>query len=149
MRSRDHVGEMKALDQLDQFFHHALLAAGEPPPVAAGALPLGDRDAEGLERREIGEQLIDLERARDAEPHALVRLQVRNVAPVEPDAAGARPQYAGQEIDERGLAGAVRADQRVARAALDLQRDVARGGDAAEALVEMFGVEHGRHRAFA
>ena len=82
---------MKTLDQLDRFLHHALLAAGEPPPVAAEAPPLGDRNAEGLERREVGEQLVDLERAGDAEPHALVRLQVGNVAAIEADTAGGRP----------------------------------------------------------
>ena len=33
----------------------------------AVAEPLGDGEADGLQRREIGEQLVDLERARDAE----------------------------------------------------------------------------------
>ena len=36
---------------------------------------LGDREPERLERRQVGEQLVDLERAREAEPHALVRLE--------------------------------------------------------------------------
>jgi len=35
---------------------------------------------------------------------------------------------ARQQIDERGLAGAVRADQRVARPGLEPKVDVARGG---------------------
>ena len=45
------------------------------------------------------------------------------------DAARGRLEHAGQQVDQRRLAGAVRADQRLARALLDLQRDVVGGGE--------------------
>ena len=60
---------------------HRRSAADQPPPIAAVPEPFGDRKTDGLERRQIGEQLIDLEGARDAEPHALMRPQRRDVAP--------------------------------------------------------------------
>ena len=50
--------------------------------------------------------------------------------------AGVGPQHAGHQVDQRGLAGAVRADQRVARALRQLERDVLRDDERAEALVE-------------
>ena len=40
-------------------------------------------------------------------------------------------QHAGQQVDERGLARTVGANERMARALLQVQRDVVGGGDAA------------------
>ena len=76
-----------------------------------------DRERERLQRRQLVEQLVDLERAHDAAAHALVRREPGDVVAVEPDRAGGRLEHAGQQVDQRRLAGAVRADQRVARAA--------------------------------
>ena len=45
-------------------------------------------------------------------------------------------QHAGQQVDQRRLARAVGADQRMARALLDAQRDIVGRDDAAEALDE-------------
>ena len=59
-------------------------------------------------------QRIDLIGANEPAPHALFRRQRRDVGVVEQDTAGVRPQHAGHQIDQRRLAGAVRADQRVA-----------------------------------
>ena len=50
------------------------------PPLAAELHALGDREPDGFERRQVGEQLVDLEGARDAELHALVRLEIGDVA---------------------------------------------------------------------
>ena len=60
---------------------------------------------------------------------------------VEEDAAGVRGELAGDQVDQRGLAGAVRADQRVAGAARQGDRDVAGDLERAEALRERFGAE--------
>ncbi len=61
---------------------------------------------------------------------------------------GVRPQDPGHEIDEGRLAGAVRADQRVAVAALQAKIDGSRHGQGAEALVEAAHLERRprRHR---
>jgi hypothetical protein len=52
-----------------------------------------------------------------------VHRQIGDVVAFEQDAPGIGLEHAGQQIDDGGLAGAVRADQRVARALLDPQRD--------------------------
>src|SRR5690606_36597835 len=70
---------------------------------------------------------------------ALLRRQMRDVGIAEPDAAGIRTQHAGHQIDQRGLAGAVRADQRVALALREGDRDVARDDERAEGLLETAG----------
>ena len=60
-------------------------------------------------------------------------------AAVEQNAAGVRPQHAGHEIDQRRLAGAVRADQRIARAGRQCQFDVGSNDQRAEALEKAAG----------
>ncbi len=69
--------------------------------------------------REMGEELIDLEGARKAEPHALARRKRRHVATLQQNLPLGRLDDAGQEIDQGGLAGAVGTDQRLTRAWLD------------------------------
>ena len=59
----------------------------------------------------------------------------RNTSP----AVGAK--HAGQQVDERRLAGAVRADQRVARAGGERERDVAVRLERAELLRQAFGAQ--------
>ena len=76
---------------------------------------------------------------------ALVRLEIGDVAAFEHDAPGGRAQHAGQQVDDRGLAGAVRADQRVARAFLDGERHVVGRDDAAELLHQPLRFKHGGH----
>ena len=50
----------------------------------------------------------------------------------------ARRKYAGDQVEQRGLAGAVRPDDRLAVAGHDLERDAAHGMKAAEALRQPF-----------
>ena len=83
---------------------------------------------------EAREDAGDLERSRKAEPRALGGRQVRDVAPGEADAAGVRPEFAGQLPDQRGLAGTIRPDQRVGFAGADIERDVVGRDQRAERL---------------
>src|SRR5262249_7737773 len=46
-------------------------------------------------------------------------------------------EYAGDDVEHRGLAGAVRADQRGARAAPHLEREILDDREAAEALADV------------
>ena len=71
------------------------------------------RERDIVERSEIEEQRGDLERARQPELAAPVNRQRRDVAAVEADTAGFGRDLAGQLADQRGLAGAVRADDGV------------------------------------
>ena len=56
-------------------------------------------------------------------------------------------QIAGDEIEQRGLAGAVRADDQPAFARHHLQRDIPGRRQAAETLVQAVDDERGRHSA--
>src|SRR5581483_605528 len=71
-------------------------------------------------------------RARNAHVAQAIELNRRRFA-VQRDASGARPIEAGQTIEHRGLAGAVRTDQRGDGAPLRLERQVVDGGNPAEA----------------
>ena len=58
----------------------------------------------------------------DAEAARLARRQQRELAAVDADAALVGPQHAGQQVDQRALAGAVLAEQRVDAAGQDVDR---------------------------
>src|SRR5262249_31938943 len=95
------------------------------------------------EHREPAEQAIDLKSAGEAELDP-VRLPHRgDVAALEQHVTGARPQHAGEEVDQRGLAGAVGADQGMARGPLEPEIDVAGSGECAEIEAEAAGLEQG------
>ena len=76
------------------------------------------RERDIVERGEIGKQRGDLERARQPEPAPAIGGKRGDVAAVEADAAAFGCNLAGQQPDQRGLAGAVRADDGVEFAAL-------------------------------
>ena len=62
---------------------------------------------------------------------------VRHVLAVEENRPRGRPQHAGELIDESRLAGAVRADQRVAGAGGKAKIDIVGRDDAAEPFAEL------------
>ena len=104
-----------------------------------------DGERERRQRRQRVEQLVDLERADDAAANALVRGERGDVVAVEEDRPRGRLENAGEQVDQRRLAGAVRSDQGVARAAREVERDVVGRRQAAEALDERARREDGRH----
>src|SRR5690606_34304240 len=91
-----------------------------------------------LERRHVREDLQVLERAPDARGGEPVCRQSGEVASAEPDAARARQVDAGEQVQQRGLAGAVRADDRVHEPGRELEGEVLDGMHAAELLGQPF-----------
>ena len=85
-------------------------------------------------------EVIWKERA-EAEPHAGMHRQMGDVAAGEVDGAGVGREVAGELADQRGLAGAVGADQGVDLARPHVDRDVVGGDQAAEALDQAVGGE--------
>ncbi len=71
-----------------------------------------------------------------------------DLAAVEPDGAGVGRVQARDQVEQRGLAGAVRADQRVDLAGADREAGVADGADAAEMLRDAFDLQHRSLEAF-
>ena len=92
---------------------------------------------------EIRQQRGDLERARQPEPAAPIGRQPGDVAAGEMNGAGIRHQLPGQLADQRGLAGAVGADDGVQFAGRDVERQIVGGDDAAEAPHQVFDAEQG------
>src|SRR5258708_25704741 len=118
-----------------------LAAGAKQVPLLAFVRDQGDLHV--LEHGEAGIDVDALERTGDAQPHDLVRRQADQVAALERYGALVGPQMAGDEIEERGLAGAVGADHGVRLADLELERDVARGDEARERLPQAPYLQHG------
>ena len=87
---------------------------------------------------EIQQQRGDLERTREAECAAAISRQIGDIAAAEQNAAGMRGQVPGELTDQRGLAGTVWTDDGVQFACRDVERDVIRRDDAAEATHQLF-----------
>ena len=105
-----------------------------PEIERAAALAL-QRDAHVFEHGQMREHRRDLERAHEAEPRHVGGPEGGDVVAVEEDAAAGRAEELGQQIEAGGLAGAVRADQRMDRAAHDAQIDAVTATKPANSLV--------------
>src|SRR5215469_3256319 len=90
---------------------------------------------------EAVEDARDLERSRQPEPRAAGGRQLADVAPVEHDPSRIRLEVAGQLSDQRGLAGAVRTDERMGFALADGERHVVGGDERAERLAQVLDLE--------
>ena len=108
-----------------------------PPLAFAPADPVGDHEVVAHGR--VGEQFDPLEGAADAEPGAFVDPQAGDVGAVELDDAAVGSQDAEDAVEERRLAGAVRADQSDALALLDVDVDLIERDDARELLADAAG----------
>ena len=106
-----------------------------PERAVAAPHPLGDEQV--LARRHLGEQLDALERAPDAEPGPAVRRHAGEVVPVEAHGAAIGLQHAEQAVEERGLPGAVRADEADDLARFDIEAHLIERGDARERLGDL------------
>jgi hypothetical protein len=99
----------------------ALVASGSGR-VSCHSKPLQERrwrsrDPDVVEQRERREHVGALERAREAQVRDAVRRRAGDVLAVEEIWPDVGAKVAGEQVEERGLAGAVRADDRVQRAA--------------------------------
>ena len=135
------VGEVGEAEQLEHLVaaRRSRRAAGRPRPTRSfhsrpspRADALGDQQV--LAHGRVGEQLDALEGAADAAPRPRVHRQAADVLAVELDRAAVGAQHAEHAVEERGLAGAVRADEPDPLALVDLEVDVVEGDDAGEAL---------------
>ncbi|MNL68033.1 hypothetical protein D3C87_1926940 [compost metagenome] len=81
--------------------------------MVRGAQPALQTQAHVLQQREVWEHSRDLERTDDAAPRDLRGPLAGDIPAVEEDRAAGRLKEFGQQVEAGGLAGAVRADQRV------------------------------------
>src|SRR4051812_28396605 len=104
------VGEADELEQLVRARLDVAEAAGRQRRVARMPEPLLHRDRDVLARGEAVEEARVLERAAEAEPRPPVLARARDVRAEEADPARRGAQGAGDHVEERRLAGAVRPD---------------------------------------
>ena len=138
-RSGEVIHDIKQMEtrQIFRYLGVDILARAHlPPPIAAAAEPFRYREPNGLQRCQIGIELIDLERARQSAQHSCMHGQARDVVSVQQNAPAIGPEYARQQIDGGGLAGAVRPDQGMAGALLDAERKIPRHLQAAKLLFQ-------------
>src|SRR5690606_32709377 len=114
-----------------------------PQAATLAQVPAGHHVLEG---RHVREDLQVLERAPDPCGGEAVRRQAGEIASVERDAAGARQVDAGEQVQQRRLAGAVRTDDRVHESGIELEGEVLDGVHAAELLRQVFDAQRA-HRA--
>ena len=105
--------------------------------VSGLALAREDRQRDVVEGGQIVEQVHELEAARDAGAHALGDRGMGHVRALEDDLARVLAQMRADHVAQRGLAGAVRPDQRDELALLDAQRHVVDGARLAEIFLQV------------
>ena len=108
-------------------------ALGAPEMEGIAERPL-QCDPDVLAHAQVREHRRNLERAHQAPSRDIGRPRRRDVAPVIEDGPGGRFEELGQQIEHGRLAGAVRADQRMDRAAMHPQIDPLHRGKTAELL---------------
>jgi hypothetical protein len=91
----------------------------------------------------VREQPPALQHVGEAEGHPLVSPQSVDAAPVELDPPVPRPDEPGHAVEEGGLAGAVRAEERDDLALVDLERDVPQDLEIAVGDREPLDLQHG------
>ena len=142
---RHRIGERREVDRVEQL-HRARIerverARGLPEMKRSAELAL-QADAHVFEHRQMREHRRDLERADDAAARDLRRLFARDVDAVEVDAAARGLEKLREQVEARGLARAVGADQRMDAAALHFQAHVVDGDETLELLNEIARFEY-------
>src|SRR5262249_32793002 len=106
------------------------------PEVEGRPAPALQCDPHVFQYAQVREDGGDLEGPYEAHARDRGGLAPRDVAVVEAEAPGRRRQEGAEQVEDRRLAGAVGADERVDRAPADAQSDVLHGHEAAKLLGE-------------
>ena len=135
-RRRLEAREAEEIDQRPGFGVDPLEVLGAAQEMEATRVPGLDGEPQVLLDREPLEQIGDLERAGDAAGAKAIRREAVDPLAAQQDLAGIRRIQAGDDIEQRGLAGAVRADQRLEPRRHHGQRHVGDRPQPPEALVD-------------
>ena len=138
------VAEPDALQRLARVLVEITVGGQDRPRVPAPPVEPEQRQHHVVNEPLARKQRENLIGAREAEVHASLRGHAQEFLPEQPDRTGIGGEVAGDQVEQRGLAGPVRADDQAALARHDGERYVLRGRQAAEALAEMRDLERGR-----
>ncbi len=140
------VGELAEADVIQQFPRAAVVAVEQglgAPEVEAAAARALERHAHVLQRGQVAEHGRDLKAADEPEPCHRRRGEAGDVPPLEAHGAARGLEKLGEQVEAGGLAGAVRADQRVDRPRLHPQIDLVHGHEAAKLAGQSAGLQDG------
>src|SRR5258708_2667974 len=142
------LGEPERGEQFHALVADVAVGACRAQHARRDAAALGHRERHVVEHRKAAEEGVDLEGSPQSELHALGLPRSRDVFPAEHDPAGGGGQHAGEHIDEGGLSGTVRTDERVARARLQPAIYAGGHGERAEALAQAARLQSGDAHCF-
>ena len=115
------------------------------PRIPAGRRETEQRQHDVVHQRVARKQREDLVGPRQAERHPPRRRQAQQFLAEQPHGAAVRIEIAGHEIEQRRLAGPIRADDEAAFARHHLDRYILGGRQAAEALAQSRHLQGGAH----
>src|SRR5262249_34017877 len=147
-RHAAHAGKTELVQHVEGLAAHVAVVVRDRRDLYDLALAREDRQRDVVKNAEGVEQIDDLEAAGDARPDAFVDLGGGHVPPFEHDAAAIGFEMTADQIDQRGLAGAVRSYEREKFALVDGEIDMVAGVDVAELLAQVDGLEKD-HAAFS
>ncbi len=133
---------LRALAHLLFLLHHALPAKPGVEQQLAGLITRHHHEI--VQRGHGGELVRDLERAQQLLVKQPVRRHARDVLTVEHHAARVRGQCARYQVEQRGFAGTIRADQSGYGTLGHFETGTTHRTDAAESLVQVFDCQHFR-----
>jgi hypothetical protein len=135
-------GDVAKADEFDDLLGPLALRAADAPghPVVV------QHHQHGLQHAHAAEQARALEGPPQPHPGELVGRAPHRVLAEELDLAGRRPVDAADDVEQRGLARAVRPDHRMDGALADVEIDVAERDQAAEAARQRAGAQDLGHR---
>ena len=125
--------------------HHFQQLRGAAFDLRTGVLADQPRDADVLEGRELGQQVVELEHETDAsvaESGQRLIAQRKNILPVDFDPSAVGPRKRTHDLQQRGLAGAAGTDDRNDLAPGDVERNAFQHFEVAEALVYIGNFNH-------
>jgi hypothetical protein len=138
--------DLEEVDDLLDPLAGGLLGAPVAEPEAGGPRGAGEParhpDQQVLDHGQLFEELAVLERAADPAARDVVGVAAQERAAVEADVAAGRAVDAADRVEQRGLARAVRADQRDELVVAHAERQPVHGRDLAEADADLVDFEH-------
>ncbi len=140
------IGDPQLLQQCIGVLQRRPVRGDGTQHVAADALSLTDRECNILQHRQAAKQRVDLESTPESSAHACGLRQCGDVIAIQQDTPRGRCETAGDQVDERRLAGTVRTDQGVACARFQAEVDVVCNDQRAEPLVQAGGFQCGSQR---
>src|SRR5438034_1197851 len=137
---RGAVGEPQRLQQAQRLVSVEVADRRERVPAAPAVRH--ERGLDVLVDGQLREDVGPLERAAHAHAAEVVRRHAGDVAPVEHDPPSVAAQVAGDQVEQRRLAGAVGPDDRAHAVLRHVERDARDGDEAVERLGEVAHLKH-------